>query len=102
MTYSAKAREILKGIPMSPFVFVNLRDSIAHALTLIGNEREAIGYEKGKEEAAQVARHKSLHYTEASKMVVGDRVKSVLEMQAIACGFVESKIRAIPIPPKGK
>lgn len=54
MTYSAKARELYEKIagPQNkhqPIATMIAR--IEQALTLIGNEREAIGYAKGKEEA---------------------------------------------------
>lgn len=97
-SYSAKARSIQAAVEVGEMSWIGIEE----ILTLIGTEREAIGYEKGKEEAAKKAQQKSIEYTEASISVDDARVKSVLEMQAIACGFVESAIRALPLPPKGK
>lgn len=57
-SYSAKAREIYehnlelgKSMTFEQFVEAEI-DRLAKALEQVGTEREAIGYEKGKEEAA--------------------------------------------------
>jgi hypothetical protein len=99
-SYSAKAREMAAVIrcldwSKTDFICKEIEQQVLQALTTIGNEREAIGYEKGKEEAAKICKHKAMHELMADDTAAGvARAKPWFNM--------EQAIRNLPLLPKEK